>query len=146
MTPPHRRDDLVATIDVMPSLLRLLGAWEPPGMAGRDWFAPPEPHAWPRAFPVIAEGRSGTVSVIAPGWKYSYEQSTGAERLLALPEEEDGPNLRWERPVTFAWLAEEAARLTAPRPPAPGAPAAPEAAADVPDDVKDALRALGYVE
>jgi len=145
VTSPQRREDLVATIDVMPSVLRLLGAYEPPEMDGRSWFAPPEPNAWPRAFPTIAEGRSGTVSVIVPGFKYSLDQTTGSERLLALPEEEDGPNLRWDRPVTFAWLADEATRLTAPRG-QPAAEATPEPAPELPTDVKEALKALGYVE
>jgi len=139
---PHRRDDLVATIDLMPSVLQVLGAYEPAGMRGRSWFARPESNAFPRPLVTIAEGRSGTVSVLVPGLKYSYEQATGTERLLPLPAEEDGENLRWERPVTFAWLADEAMRLTTPR----GQAAPAEPAPELPSDVKEALKALGYAE
>jgi arylsulfatase A-like enzyme len=146
MISPHRRDDLVASIDLMPSVLQVLGAYEPAGMRGRSWFARPEPHAWPRPLVSIAEGRSGTVSVLVPGLKYSYEQATGTERLLPLPAEEDGENLRWDRPVTFAWLAEEAVRLTTPRAREAAPAAEPEPAPELPADVKEALKALGYAE
>jgi hypothetical protein len=133
-----------SSIDVMPSVLTLLGIEVPPGLQGRSWFEPTteERDGWPRSISVVAEGRSGTASVLVPGFKYSFDQPSGRERLLALPEEEDGPNLRWERPVTFAYLAAEASRILV----SPEQSAASKAAQPIPDDVKDALHALGYAE
>ena len=138
---PGRVSRLVSSIDVMPSVLALLGIAPPPGLEGRNWFdgAPANRDGWPRSIATIANGESGTVGVLVPGLKYSFDQANGRERLTALPDEEDGPNLRWERPVTFAYLAAEAARLT--RTPAHAAP--PHSGALDPD-VGEALRALGY--
>jgi len=138
---PGRRSDLVTTVDLMPSVLELLGIEAPPGLQGRSWFAPHGAHEWPRSVLSVAQGRDGIASVIAPGFKYSRDPTAGSERLLPLPAEEAGSDLRFDHPVTFAYLAEEVARLMAPA--ASGPARAPAA---LPDDVRAALRALGYVE
>jgi arylsulfatase A-like enzyme len=140
---PGRRPELVSSIDVMPSLLALVGIEPPRGLRGRNWFEDTAAGraVWPRSISAIAEGESGTVGVLVPGFKYSFDQASGRERLAALPDEEDGANLRWERPVTFAYLAAEAARLTEPHERDASQRTGVSSA-----DVEEALRSLGYAK
>lgn len=138
----ERVSDRVEGIDLMPTLLATLGIAVPEGARGVNFLdtATNERLGWQRSVVTIAGGRIGTVSVIAGSFKYSDDRRTNRERLMRLPNQEDGPNLRWEHPVTFAYLAAEADRLRATR----ATPAYPQVA-EIPEETIDALRALGYL-
>jgi arylsulfatase A-like enzyme len=139
----ERVSDRVAGIDLMPTLVETLGVAVPEGARGVNFLDTPadERSGWPRSVGTVAGGRIGIVSVIAGSFKYSDDPKSNRERLMGLPDQEDGANLRWDNPVTFAYLASEANRLRATR----ATPAYPHVTA-VPEETIDALRALGYLD
>jgi len=136
-----REDGLVAAIDLMPTLLETLGVPPPNEVRGRNVLSGPLDAArgWPRSLVSVAGGRIGTLSVIVPGFKYSYDAPSRRERLMRLPGQEDTENVRWEHPVTFAYLVAEARRLR------PAASVQSGPTGDIPAETREALRALGYV-
>src|SRR5205823_7810535 len=92
-----RRRDEAGSIDLMPTLLDVLGVPGPPGMAGRNLFDATS-DGWPRS--LISVAANGAVSVVARGFKYRFERGPWRERLMRLPAQEDGPNVSWEYPVS----------------------------------------------
>ncbi len=138
-----RRRLQVSGVDLMPTLLETLGVPPPSGLRGRNFLDPNAglTPAWPRSIVSVAGGRVGRVAVIAGDLKYDDEPNSGRRRLSQLPEQEDGPNLRWERAVTFAYLEGEADRLRVTRETPRFRQEAP-----ITPETRNALRALGYIE
>jgi arylsulfatase A-like enzyme len=148
--PPARRDDVVRTIDIAPTVLSLAGLPVPAAMDGRDVLAPHLP-----TVPAFAEleGRR-QIAIVDGRWKllrtlesFHYVEGFARERgavelydLLHDPAETR--NVADLRPATVraldlrleAWNAAELARAPAP------------AAAAVDPAWRAKLRALGYVE
>lgn len=143
-----RRDFLVGSVDLLPTILEAVGAPVPDGIWGSSVLSAldgGERTGWLRPLPCWAggAGHAGTVAVYGAGdFKYTYDSITGEERLFTVAEEEDGEDLRPGRPVTFEYLAFSSYITDATAPATDGS--TEELDVDEPD--MDALRALGYVE
>ncbi len=87
---PGRRADPAALVDLLPTLLHLVGIAMPSGHPGRDLLAPGAAHARPEIY--LAALRGATVprfGLVADGYKYlwSEEPEGRREELYALGEE-----------------------------------------------------------
>lgn len=130
------------SMDLMPTLLETLGLPVPDAVEGRNVLDPGTSN-WPRPVLSIARGRSGTVSVVVGDLRYTHDPSSGQEQLLPWREDDPRENLRFERPVSFEYLLAEAVRLNS-----QGGVLASSGQTHetLPEETRDALRALGYVE
>ena len=146
-----RRQLPLGTVDLMPTLLDFVGVAPPQGIWGRSRLAlleDPGQSDWPRPLPAWAgAGRAGSVAVYGAGHKYVFDSRICHEGLLTVEDQEDGPDVRSDRPVTFDYLA-----FASYVPDAPDGHQDGEVSADpaetpgVDDETAEALRALGYVE
>lgn len=141
-----RRSSPVGNVDVMPTLLDLVGVSVPDSLDGtsfRHLLDGEDLAGWPRTIPAWAGGdRATTVAVYGAGYKYVFDSRTGRERLFTAEEQEDGEDVRVERPVTFGYLA-----FSSYLPGRSGSDDAPEDEGTRLDPQSvEALRALGYVE
>ncbi len=140
--PAGRRTDEVQGIDVLPTVLHLLGSPPPEGLRGRNISTPGRP---PR---VVSETTCGIGPEGAPmrlvalrdsGWKLIHAPALGRFELYDLARDPGEQVDRWGADGPGATLVATLAAWEAAQPPLPVA-GAPDAT------VRERLRALGYVE
>ncbi|MEM7411576.1 MAG: sulfatase [Myxococcota bacterium] len=141
---PGVRRDAVDSLDLVPTILDVLGLPKEDALPGRSLRGPAgEPRAFPVAARLAKEGQD-LRSVVTPPWKLIRDGATGSDHLYrvdgAAPEPhpialDRDPSVRAEvtrlRRHLDAWTAAETARS--------GAPAAP-----LSEEARAALEALGY--
>jgi arylsulfatase A-like enzyme len=130
------RDDVVSLVDVFPSLARLLGVDVPPGIRGRDLFAPGAATA--QGFAYLATLRESTVprvGFVRHGVQYVESlESGGAMDRLTPARDSSGPD---DRAALAAELAAFRRSLGSGVPPVEQILSSPE---------RERLRALGYLK
>jgi arylsulfatase A-like enzyme len=130
------RDDVVSLVDVFPSLARLLGVDVPPGIRGRDLFAPGAAAA--QGFAYLATLRESTVprfGFVRRGVRYVVSRENGAAMDGLTPVRDDsGPD---DRAALSAELNAFRRSLGSGLPPVEQILSSPE---------REGLRALGYLE
>ncbi|MBJ19903.1 MAG: hypothetical protein CL933_10845 [Deltaproteobacteria bacterium] len=140
---PKRVEYPVQLVDLMPTLLQLLGAPVPDGLDGRFLFDPPlDPPA-----PTLASLKIGEMDMRvarSDPWKLVWDRGQDGFSLFHVSDEgtpvdpEANPEAarayRELRPALVAWLEQ-----------GPGAPG-PDLPMEVPDEIRAGLEALGYIE
>jgi arylsulfatase A-like enzyme len=140
---PKRVRYPVQLVDLMPTLLQLMGAPVPEGLDGRDLFdSPSKPPA-----PILASLDIGSLHLrAARSYPWKLVWNTGQDRFSLLHASDEGTAVnpksspaaaqahRRLRRALIAW-SEQSPEVVEPN--------LPE---EVPDEIRDALEALGYVE
>jgi arylsulfatase A-like enzyme len=142
-----RRDTPVGNVDVLPTLLQVVGAQVPEAIEGRSFVdlleGRPDTSRWPRPLLSWAGGeKAATVAVYDANFKYRFDNARGGERLFTADDEEDGANVREDHPVSFDYLAFSSYLPDVASD--ESLPAGEAAALDA--EALEALRTLGYVE
>jgi choline-sulfatase len=133
----------VQLVDVLPTILELAGIAAPQGLDGRSLLAPAEERERP-VFASLRRKEHHMRAVRTHPWKLVWDLQRDRFDLYDLREEpvEEHPVTAPEGPALAAF---ELLRLELARN-ARQARSGAEAAPDLPDDLRDALRALGYVD
>jgi hypothetical protein len=132
-------EEQVGVIDSMPTILAALGVEIPDRAQGRNVLATDRAiDAWARPLVSIASDSEQSASVVVPGFKYS-DLGLGGERLLRLPDQERGADVRATHPVTFAYLRFQKELLT------DSTRASAEERGALSERDRAALEALGYL-
>jgi len=150
VAPGTRRTGLVAGVDLMPTLLDLLGLPSPAGLDGRSAF---DSAAAPTFASTELDGHR-LYAIIDPPWKLVWDASRDEERLYRLHPGAGAPGAPVGTPARepVADSAEHAERRAQLRRrlhahlSSEGGSGARPRAGELPPDVRDALEVLGYLD
>jgi arylsulfatase len=128
-----------ASIDVSPTALATLGVTVPPSFEGIDLLTPAIPSPPRVIFSRSAHDRAST-ALWFEDFKYDYDPGRRGRTLRRGPDLDASPNLLSSYPVTYAFLDRSRIALGSNT-----AHAARAERADVSDETRAALEALGYI-